>query len=300
MDDLLTTMRAMAPDGLFSAADARACGLDRRLLAEAAARGEIERLARGQYLVSPAPDLRELHRSRSIAVVDGLERTGLSHDSGLVVRGLPTFAADLSRVHVTSTRPRKRVPPHVHHWVRRSLVLDEVVVGARTVPALPVADCVVQVGLLRGGEAALVPADAAIRQGSLTVDDLSAALDLVVGHRGVRSLRQMLAWAGGRHETPGETRTGVCLHRLGLAYTPQVWIGQDRVDALLDDEPVVVEFDGALKHMDQDALVTEKIREDRIRSRGYGFVRLMWADLYDLGLVAARVRRAIDALPRRS
>ncbi|WP_372430402.1 hypothetical protein [Janibacter melonis] len=110
----------------------------------------------------------------------------------------------------------------------------------------------------------------------------------------------MLAWADGRHETPGETRTGVCLHRLGLAYTPQVWIGQDRVDALLDDEPVVVEFDGALKYMDQDALVAEKIREDRIRSRGYGFVRLMWADLYDLGLVAARVRRAIDALHRRS
>ncbi|WP_232311813.1 hypothetical protein [Janibacter melonis] len=110
----------------------------------------------------------------------------------------------------------------------------------------------------------------------------------------------MLAWADGRHETPGETRTGVCPHRLGRAYTPQVWIGQDRVDALLDDEPVVVEFDGELKYTDQDALVAEKIREDRIRSRGYGFVRLMWADLYDLGLVAAWVRRAIDALPCRS
>ncbi|MBD5829853.1 hypothetical protein DXX98_03315 [Janibacter melonis] len=73
MDDLLTTMRALAVDGLLSAADARACGLDRRLLVEAAARGEIERLARGPYLSdrarSPSTTSRRPSTSSSVTGV---------------------------------------------------------------------------------------------------------------------------------------------------------------------------------------------------------------------------------------
>lgn len=45
---------------------------------------------------------------------------------------------------------------------------------------------------------------------------------------------------------------------------------------------MVLEFDGRLKydgHEGRDALVAEKIREDRIRSLGYGVGRLTWGSL---------------------
>ena len=89
----------------------------------------------------------------------------------------------------------------------------------------------------------------------------------------------------------------LALRLLGVAAEPQVTIsGSDwsyRVDFVVDGD-LVIEFDGAVKYdgaEGRDALVAEKVREDRIRSAGYRVLRVTWADVMDprrlAGLVAA-------------
>ncbi|MHB1475206.1 MAG: PDDEXK family nuclease, partial [Dermatophilaceae bacterium] len=68
-----------------------------------------------------------------------------------------------------------------------------------------------------------------------------------------------------------------------------------RVDFLLGSSPVVIEFDGKIKYDGVDgkqALVDEKVREDRLRALGYEIVRLTWADLARQGRVKALVMAA--------
>ena len=65
----------------------------------------------------------------------------------------------------------------------------------------------------------------------------------------------------------------------------------------------VGEFDGRVKYGKYlrpgqdpaDAVVAEKIREDRIRDEGWRVVRWVWADLEDFRVVAHRLRRAFTA-----
>lgn len=65
------------------------------------------------------------------------------------------------------------------------------------------------------------------------------------------------------------------------------------VDMLWDDLGVVGEADGALKYGDQQALYKEKVREDRIRGKGFNFVRWGWDDMdHRVDHVAAQIWKA--------
>ena len=118
-----------------------------------------------------------------------------------------------------------------------------------------------------------------------------AAADLPLGTPGAAAVRRALADVDGRHESPGETLTARVMRDLGYSLEPQVWIGPYRVDFLVTGPRVIVEFDGAVKYDDRQAIVAEKRREDDLRRRGYVVVRLMWSDLHD----PARVRRLVVA-----
>ena len=109
---------------------------------------------------------------------------------------------------------------------------------------------------------------------------------------------------------PGETRLAHALRLLGIAATPQVRIPGSNaiVDFLLDDAPVVIEFDGRVKYgrgadeldpfgrrrSGQDVLWQEKRREDRLRELGYEVVRVIWSELDSPQELAARIRRAVE------
>lgn len=112
------------------------------------------------------------------------------------------------------------------------------------------------------------------------------------------------ALADGRCESPGESRTRVILHGLGIRdVEPQVVIREGdgrvvaRVDFLLGRSPVVIEFDGKIKYdgvNGKQALVDEKVREDRLRALGYEIVRLTWADLARPARVKVMVLAAVQ------
>ncbi len=142
----------------------------------------------------------------------------------------------------------------------------------------------------------MVSADAALRTGQVTPDDLSAAVEGVSSWpHGSRAVA-MGSLADGRRESVGESRCGVDLALAGISVTPQVEIRRPggglvaRVDFLVDGTMVVVEFDGKVKYADGDPAVlwAEKRREDELRALGYVVVRITWADLERPGAVAAQ------------
>jgi very-short-patch-repair endonuclease len=135
----------------------------------------------------------------------------------------------------------------------------------------------------------VVAADAALaaRHGNGSAD-LRTWLGRLSRHRDVTQARQAVRLADARSESVGESRARLLLNALGFWPTPQIEIrDQDgrplgRVDFLLENERVIIEFDGLMKYADangRQALAAEKSREDRLRALGHEFVRLTWADL---------------------
>ncbi len=162
---------------------------------------------------------------------------------------------------------------------------------------------IVQTGAVTNAMTALCAADAALRRGLVSDRSLAEALTSSSSHPRTSATRALLGHAGGRHESPGETRTAVLLRHLGLVATPQVQISDDgsryRVDFLLDSAPVVIEFDGRVKYGSGDDVFAEKVREDRLRSWGQEVVRLTWADLSRPDRVATLVAAAVARSRRR-
>lgn len=306
-------LQLLATDGIFSTADAGRHGLDKNAIGRLIRQGSCVRLTTGWYgLAESATTPLDLHRLRALACGrQYADRAAISHHSLLVVRRLPTYAARLDRVHLTST-----VDPGVGRTrasgrqssvtVRRpGVVIHRPVDGLIGVadedvsrPAgMPLAHAIVQAGLLGGPEAALVPADAALRAGLTDREVLVRALTSFAGHTGIGPVRAALPHADPLHESPGETRTAFVLRALGFELEPQVeLVVEGRLyhpDFRIRGTRVLIEFDGAVKYDDRRALFAEKQREDALRRAGWVVVRLVWADLADPQRVVGRVRAAL-------
>jgi very-short-patch-repair endonuclease len=228
----------------------------------------------------------------------------------LLLHGLPTWRADLSTVHLTSTRSASEADGGIASR-RGGLVIHRPVRGltassvSRTGPAtpapgaVPLSLAIAQTGLLAGPEAALVPADAALARGLVTYAELSGAVSALAGRRGIGPVRAVLAEADGRHESPGESRTAYLLRALGLEFDPQVEVLAEgrryRADFRIRGTRVLVEFDGQVKYADRAALFEEKRREDALRRAGWVLVRLVWSELSQPELVRRRLREALLA-----
>jgi hypothetical protein len=300
--------------GLISTSDGLAAGLSKRDLGRMADDGRVVHLGRGWYClpdVVAAPDdvapwerRRVLHAARTRAAVRAVAgRAAASHHSALVLRDLPVFAADLRQVHLTrihDTRSRRRKGLTVHRCVTGALAEDGV---------LDVATAVAQAGTVNGPMAALVAADAALHRRLVGVDRLTDACARVVGPH-TAAVRSMLRYADSRSESPGETRLRWALRLMGHRPVPQFRIEDGPflavVDFLLEEERVVIEFDGFVKYgrrspfslgaQPAEIVAAEKIREDHVRELGYGFVRVIWSDLDGLPALSRR----IDAVVQRA
>jgi very-short-patch-repair endonuclease len=299
---VLEDLRLVARDDVFSTTDARAMGVGSAALARLTARQEVTHLMRGWYAVGPPPDARVLHRLRTAALVRQYEgRAVASHHSALLLDDLPLYRADLSRVHLCRVADR--------HTRRTATFSMHPALGDRPAESpsaarslsVPTAVAVVQAGMVNHPMTALVAADAALHRGLTSASDLAEALGSLSRQPGLAGVRAILNHADGRHESPGETCLAHVLRLLAFDAIPQVWVEDAperwRVDFLLKDAPVVVEFDGLQKYASgAEALVREKLREDRLRALGYEVVRITWADLAH----PERIRRLLEAAVRRA
>lgn len=245
----------------------------------------------------------------------GRDATGpayaLSHESSLMVLGLPYFGED-GLVHLVRTdgrRGRRDGTIWVHKPRDPDWVID--VDGLRVI--MPVL-AALQVAATHGAEAGLVALDGVLHQAQVRDLETTGRRD---GPESAEARRQVaaalaLGWgparptvtlvaelADGRSESAGESRTRWLLRTLGFGpMTPQFPVkdGRDlvgRTDLKLDRWDVVVEFDGAGKYDEDGALVAEKDREDKLRRLGYEVVRVRWADLARPHLVRQRILGAI-------
>lgn len=291
-----------AVDGLVSAAQARALGVEWNTLRRCVASGTLHRVIPGWYAVSPPASPAARHVLEARAWVRHFQGHALaSHHSAVLLHGLPTLGVDLAQVHLTRAadrHTRARAGLSVHPALVVPTVTDRECGRARSV-AVHVALSVVQTGMVNGSLNTLVSGDAALRTRATTMADIEAAVHVLRRMPGLAAVRLVVGQLDGRHESVGETRLAHMFRGLGIAATPQVWVRGLRdwgVDFLVDGTRVVVEFDGAVKYTGpggRDALLAEKRREDALRELGFEVVRVTWADLVQPQVIRARVRAAV-------
>ncbi|GAA2162573.1 hypothetical protein FHX52_3633 [Humibacillus xanthopallidus] len=306
------------PDDIVDAATLLGRGLSSHDIERLCRSGRLHRLVRGWFATREPKGAVDRHLLSTRAMLRHFDgRAASSHHSRLLTAGIPVWRADLSVVHLTRVADRGsrsrngyRLHPAVAGMPHRATPLGL---------GVSIAGAIVQTGLLNGPMDALIAADAALHGGLVTVPEIDHALQLHAGRTGVGPVRAALAHADGRHESPGETRLGGVLRDLRIPATPQVWIqtrqGPKRVDALLDDHPVVLEFDGAVKYLSpldlqrvagrgdapvENPLFVEKVREDAIRDEAYEVVRVVWTQLGDPDGIHRRIDAAVVRAARRA
>lgn len=269
-----------------------------RDLERAVGKGEIRRIQRNRYVTQPLwqelwPESRHL---LEVLAAHAEMRDGeavASYDSAGVLFGLPFYRHEFRQVHVTipegaRSSSRSRLMRH-----REPLPAADVTVQSG-VPCTTLERTVFDVIRSVSREAAVAFADAALRTVAWTEDryDAPAAaawrermldrIDAAPGTRGIRQAREVVAFADGRAELPGESVSRLQLFRLGFTrFDLQVPVsrpdGEDyRVDLEILEARTLYEFDGKGKYLDEAlrsgrpldrVLLAEKRREDWIRGK---------------------------------
>jgi very-short-patch-repair endonuclease len=293
---LVTTARSQ--HGMFTTAQAGRAGLSAAVLVALVKAGVLRHPGRGLYAVESLaePDAEKWHRQLCAGAFLLYPDAVLAGTSALLAHGITVWGASLCSPSIL--RPVKRAGGMSAFWVRPTRGES---VETEWGPASPPATALVQHAVDHGIVTGVVSADAALRQGTVTLDALSTALDAVATWPHSSRAASMLMLVDGRRESVGESRCGVELAMSGIDVTPQVPIADERgafvarVDFLVDGTRVVIEFDGKVKYAagDPKVLWDEKRREDRLRRLGYLVVRITWAHLERPGAVAAAVRAAL-------
>lgn len=154
-------------------------------------RGEVDRLWRGAY-AAPVPDTAQGTTTRlvqrSVAACLSAHDVAVSHLAAATIRGWPWWA-DTPRPCVTTRSTGLGVVGDVH--VHRTLLPAGDAVRSDVGPVTSGARTVVDIAREFGLEAGLVTADAALRSGGLTRDELAAAVGRARGMPGLRAVRDL-------------------------------------------------------------------------------------------------------------
>jgi hypothetical protein len=297
-DDLRA--RAARQGGVFSTADARACGYDQRAVNARVASRQWHRLRRGWFVeatiwsASTAED-RHLLLARAVLLPLG-PRQAASHTTGSLFLGVAHYRPDLRFVHTTHVnRVRGRTECGVvHHEGPLDLAScthdNGVFVGPEPI-------VVAGAMLVADQDAALVVGDSALNRGIVTLPELTDVADDWLRYGGSRALRYRLSLLHPEAESPGETLSLSMFRRGGLP-TPELQYRVDLPDGSVayadfawPEHRVLGEFDGKGKYLRDlrpgeepgEAVFREKLREDRLRDLGWVVVRLVWSDLFTPG-----------------
>ena len=295
---LVTTARTQ--QGMLTTAQAMAAGLSGPVLVRLVKAGVLRHPGRGLYAVEAlaGPDAESWHRQLCAGAFLLYPDAVLAGTSALLAHGIPVWGAPLDTPSIV--RPVQRAGGMTAFWVRPARGES---VSTDWGPASPPASALIQHAVDHGIVTGVVSADAALREGAVTLDELAEALDGVATWPHSSRAASMVRLVDGRRESVGESRCAVALALAGIDVTPQVPIFDERgalvarVDFLVDGTMVIIEFDGKVKYASGDPRVLwhEKRREDRLRRLGYLVVRITWAQLERPGAVAAAVRAALRA-----
>lgn len=262
--------------GFVTARQASRMGLPPYALTRLVSDGRLARGVRSTYLV---PDgtrtLEQTHALLTRAVLDNDPFSVASHHSALALLDVPLFGVPFDVIHLADARKSTRIRESVHRHVLRT---DDVVGEAQGCRILDPALSASLLAARFGVEAGLVSMDALLRTGTCAPEALLAVVEGGRIRRGLVRARTAVQLADGRAESPGESRLRLIVSGSPWRYDLQVQIGEYRVDLLLEKR-LILEYDGRGKYQSGDDLFKEKLREDWLRSRGYGFLRVVGAHL---------------------
>jgi hypothetical protein len=295
--------------GVYTRAQAAECGYTPGQIHDRIQDGRWERIRHGQYAeaveLSHLPPWEQqalVHRRLIHAVMNSMRpgTVAVSHQSALALHGVPLWGSDLEEVHLTRLDKHRggRIAGVRHH---RGKLADADLTTTDGVPVTTVPRALFEMACTSPFEAAVVCADAVRRERLSTVPELERLRAVTEFWPGSATARAALDFSVALSESVGESRLRVLLHTHGLP-APELqatfrdaagFIG--RVDFFFAAERTVVEFDGLLKYGGdggREALVREKLREDRLRALGLQVVRITWADLAHPARVIAKIREA--------
>lgn len=252
-------------------------GLTRRQVDELVRVRRLRRVVRGVYVDAALPDTLEL-RARAAALV--LTPRGVYVDrTAAWLHGVDVLQHRelevLPPLECVVLRDRSRIERVGCRGGERDLapydlcVLGEVVVTTPLRTALDLGCCLSR-------PAGLAALDMFMRRHGVTRAELEASLPRYRGRRGVVRLRELVALADERAESPAESRTRLAIHDAGLpAPKPQHWVHSHgvpvfRLDLAYPLHRVTVEYDGEEWHdrrpEQRDA---DEARRQWLRDRGW-------------------------------
>jgi hypothetical protein len=301
---------------LIRSVEARRYGEEKRL-ARAANAGELTRVRRGAFTASEVwgtLDRRQQHFLKVLATAAAARRSPVfSHESAAVLCGIPIVEGLPERVHIT-------VPPDSGLRSNRTVVRHEGalhaddVIELETVPlrCTTTGRTLIDFSANRSFLSGACAIESVLHDGVLTREHLIAQLDRRRPLRGSRKVEAVIRFASGQSASPNETLCRVRFEQLGFPQPDQQreyrGPGGQRyaVDFYWPEFDVICETDGRVKYEDpafldgrtpQQALWEEKVREDELRARSRGFVRLTWDDAWNRGGLVSKLTRA--GIPRR-
>jgi len=301
---------ADAQGGVFSRRQALSSGCTADQVAQYLRDGRWVRIRRGQYAekadlsaLEPWERAHEEHRQKIHAAMNSL-RSGsvaVSHQSALLLHGLPVWGFELSEVQVTRLDAQSGGPvAGVRHHLGKLSGSDLTTVDGRLTTT--VARAAAEAACTTSFEVAVVSIDAALRTYNLGDDDVERVVRMTEFWPGGATARAALRFGSRLPESVGESRLRVLLHDHGLPepvlqaefHDSDGFVG--RVDFHFPEYSVVLEFDGVMKYGGGSSavLIQEKRREDRLRALGLTVVRSEWSDFDRPVHLAARIRQALS------
>lgn len=286
-----------------------------RALARDVQRGLRVRVRRGVYVARPAWDLLEpveKHLLAMRALHAASERPPVfSHWSAVALLGLPTFIGkDLVRPHVIVSSAGSRGASGVGQHVLPLDVAETIEV--RGLRCTDLVRTVVDVAAASPFEFGVAVADAALHASPGIAGALAAAAEAAGPRRGASRVAQVIEFADGASESPGESVSRVTMARIGVPAPVLQQVFRDRrgfaarTDFWFPVQRVAGEMDGKGKYLDPEmnggdaarAVYDEKLREDRVRALDVRFARWGWAEARSPLLLGRRLA-AVGVLPLR-
>ncbi|MGB0100342.1 MAG: hypothetical protein WBP61_08680 [Nocardioides sp.] len=288
-------------------------GYNDRALARLVADGVLAKPRRGAYVAGSVwrdldEDGRHAVQARAVVAQAGTELV-LSHVSGLVEYGAPTWGMSLDDVHVTR-RDRRAGRREAGVCQHRGVLQKSDVVQRNGVAVVAPARLALETTTAADAEVALGVVNHLLHHRFTTLPDLEERYQGMAMWPRTLTTDLVLRLADPRIESLGESR---CMHlffRRGLpAPVPQYEVKDPsgsvvaRVDFAWPELGVFVEFDGLVKYEKllkpgqraSDVVVAEKAREDLVRRiTGWRCIRLTWAALERPDRTAAMLHRYLS------
>ncbi|WP_238423291.1 DUF559 domain-containing protein [Gordonia sp. 'Campus'] len=279
---------AIEHDGVITAADARAAGLDRTAVARRVASGAWSRSARGLYTVADHPTTARTQIRLSVlqagpsAVLSGMASVwwqGLLSDPPKTIT--VTVPPSHHRRPLSGTRIRFRRLDDADFYERAGL----------RVTALPVA-------LLEGAlQDSIAVVDNALLLRRVSMRQLHDAVARRAGSPDAPGLRRILDALGPGARSEAERLTVALLRDADI----EGWVANYATDGYVADlafpsQHLIVEVDGFAHHRDATAFQHDRRRRNDLLTAGWAVLNFTWADLTERpDDVIARIRRALAA-----